>query len=81
MHCIQKANATADIKSIVIQCAGRTFVAGADIREFGKPPEAPHLPDVVAEIEICDKPVLAATPARGPFTDRSGGRRSLAGPV
>ena len=39
MYCIQEANSTADTKSIVIQCAGRTFVAGADIREFGTPPD------------------------------------------
>jgi 3-hydroxyacyl-CoA dehydrogenase len=57
---VEDANSDADTKSIVIHCAGRTFIAGADIREFGKPPEAPHLPDVVAAIEACDKPVLAA---------------------
>lgn len=50
----------ADIEAIVIICAGRTFIAGADIKEFGKPPEAPHLPDVVNRIEACNKPVIAA---------------------
>lgn len=48
------------IRAIIILCAGRTFIAGADIREFGKPPQAPHLPDVVNRIEACTKPVIAA---------------------
>ncbi len=60
MRCIDEANSDSDTKSMVIHCAGRTFIAGADIREFGKPPEAPHLPDVVSAIEASDKPVLAA---------------------
>ena len=49
-----------DVKAIVIFCIGRTFIAGADIREFGRPPEPPYLPDVVALIEASDKPVVAA---------------------
>ncbi len=60
MACVDEANSDSKTKSIVIICAGRTFIAGADIREFGKPPEAPHLRDVVAAIEASDKPVLAA---------------------
>ncbi len=44
----------------VILCAGRTWVAGADISEFGKPSQAPILPDVIAAIESLDKPVVAA---------------------
>ena len=47
-------------EAIVIACAGRTFIAGADIREFGKPPLEPYLPDVVARIDACEKPVVAA---------------------
>jgi len=34
------------VDAMVIICEGRTFIAGADIREFGKPPMEPHLPDV-----------------------------------
>ena len=49
-----------DCKVIVIRCDGRTFIAGADIKEFGKPPQEPFLPDVVARIEKCRKPVVAA---------------------
>ncbi len=48
------------IEAAVIACAGRTFVAGADIREFGQPPREPHLPDVINAIESCSKPVVAA---------------------
>ncbi|MFB2595594.1 FAD-dependent oxidoreductase [Paracoccus sp. p4-l81] len=44
----------------VLICAGRSFVAGADISEFGKPPQAPFLPDVINAIEALDKPVVAA---------------------
>lgn len=43
----------------VLYCAGRSFVAGADIREFGKPLRAPFLPDVIAMLEAQEKPVLA----------------------
>ena len=60
MACLQEAGSDPDTKSIVINCAGRTFIAGADIREFDKPPEPPHLPEVVSAIEASDKPVLAA---------------------
>ena len=47
-------------KAIVIVCAGRTFVAGADIKEFGKPPQDPYLPDLLNELEASNKPVVAA---------------------
>ena len=57
---IAKANADANIKAIIIHCEGRTFMAGADIKEFGKPPVEPHLPDVVAAVEKSGKPVIAA---------------------
>ena len=60
MTCLEQATSDPETRSIVIHCAGRTFIAGADIREFDRPPEAPHLLDVVATIEACDKPVLAA---------------------
>jgi len=48
------------VKSIVLICEGRTFIAGADIREFGSPPKAPHLGEVVDQIEAMEKPVVAA---------------------
>jgi 3-hydroxyacyl-CoA dehydrogenase len=48
------------VSAVVIACAGRTFFAGADITEFGKPPQAPSLHDVIAAIEAMPKPVVAA---------------------
>src|SRR5262249_11089122 len=39
------------VKAVVVVCAGRTFFAGADITEFGKPPQAPSLHEVIAAIE------------------------------
>ena len=57
---IESAEADAKCTSVVIICAGRTFIAGADIREFGKPPLGPYLPDVINRIEACEKPVVAA---------------------
>lgn len=44
---------------VVLLCSGRTFIAGADIREFGKPPQAPSLPDVVNAFEQSLKPIVA----------------------
>jgi 3-hydroxyacyl-CoA dehydrogenase len=48
------------VQAVVILCAGRTFIAGADITEFGKPPQAPSLAEVQAAIEAMDVPVIAA---------------------
>jgi 3-hydroxyacyl-CoA dehydrogenase len=48
------------IKSIVLACKGRTFVAGADITEFGKPPQSPNLRENIELIENLQKPVVAA---------------------
>src|SRR5437762_2768600 len=48
------------VRAIVIVCAGRTFFAGADISEFGKPRKEPFLVDVVGHIEASPKPVIAA---------------------
>ena len=48
------------VRAIVIACAGRTFIAGADITEFGKPPKEPGLHEVLDAIEASPKPVAAA---------------------
>lgn len=48
------------VEAMVIACAGKTFVAGADITEFGKPLMEPTLPQVWAVIEASPKPVVAA---------------------
>ncbi|WP_430512771.1 3-hydroxyacyl-CoA dehydrogenase NAD-binding domain-containing protein [Pannonibacter phragmitetus] len=51
------ADASAEVA--VLYCKGRTFIAGADISEFGKPMVEPYLPDVISRIESCAKPVIA----------------------
>ena len=48
------------IRAMVIRCDGRTFFAGADITEFGKPMQEPALPVLVDMIEAADKPIVAA---------------------
>ncbi|MCI0516766.1 MAG: 3-hydroxyacyl-CoA dehydrogenase NAD-binding domain-containing protein [Woeseiaceae bacterium] len=60
VRCIADAEQDGQVRSIVLMCAGRTFIAGADIREFDRPPMEPHLPDIVSRIEACMKPVVAA---------------------
>ena len=57
---LAEARADAGIAAVVLACAGRTFMAGADISEFGKPPQSPITSDVVAAIEQVGKPVVAA---------------------
>ena len=57
---IAEAEADDAINAVVIACEGQTFFAGADITEFGKPPQMPWLPEVVDTIENCSKPVVAA---------------------
>ena len=57
---LQRAHADDGVKAVVIVCAGRTFFAGADITEFGKPPQPPSLHEIIAAIEAMQKPVVAA---------------------
>ena len=57
---VKEAVADASITAAVIRCDGRTFFAGADITEFGKPPVEPMLPTVIDMIEASNKPVVAA---------------------
>ncbi|MEA3057630.1 MAG: 3-hydroxyacyl-CoA dehydrogenase, partial [Sphingomonadales bacterium] len=57
---IAEAEADDSVNAVVIACEGQTFFAGADITEFGKPPQQPWLPAVVDTIENCSKPVVAA---------------------
>ncbi|MDO8718500.1 MAG: 3-hydroxyacyl-CoA dehydrogenase NAD-binding domain-containing protein [Polaromonas sp.] len=56
----QAADADASVAAVLIVGAGRAFIAGADIREFGKPPMAPSLPEVCNRLEACSKPVVVA---------------------
>lgn len=57
---IRAAEADDGMIATVIACAGRTFVAGADVREFGLPPIDPVLAVVLEAIESAAKPVVAA---------------------
>ncbi|HEX8446060.1 MAG TPA: 3-hydroxyacyl-CoA dehydrogenase NAD-binding domain-containing protein [Sphingomonas sp.] len=57
---IGHAAADPAVTAVVIRCDGRTFFAGADITEFGKPPQGLLLPELVDAIEACPKPVVAA---------------------
>ncbi len=47
-------------EAIVVICDGRTFIAGADITEFGGPPKGPDLHAVQAAMEDAPVPVIAA---------------------
>ncbi|OYV39532.1 MAG: 3-hydroxyacyl-CoA dehydrogenase [Rhodospirillales bacterium 20-64-7] len=49
----------ASVQAIVLSCTGRTFYAGADITEFGKPPQRPDLGEVIAALDAATKPVVA----------------------
>ncbi|OGT78610.1 MAG: 3-hydroxyacyl-CoA dehydrogenase [Gammaproteobacteria bacterium RIFCSPLOWO2_02_FULL_56_15] len=44
----------------VLICTGRTFIAGADITEFDRPPEDPWLPKLLNKLEASPKPMVAA---------------------
>ena len=57
---IKKAIENNDVQAIVIICEGRTFIAGADISEFGKEPKGPSLFEVQDIIENSSKPIIAA---------------------
>ena len=57
---IEAAEADGNAAAVLIVGAGRNFIAGADIREFGQTPQPPSLPDVCLRIENCSKPVIAA---------------------
>lgn len=55
-------NAAADpqVSAMVITSSGKTFIAGADISELGKPPQSPTFPELIQALEECQKPVVAA---------------------
>ena len=60
VNAIERLEVDRSVKAIIIRCEGKTFIAGADIKEFGQPPTQPYLPDVVNRIEACNKPVIAS---------------------
>jgi 3-hydroxyacyl-CoA dehydrogenase len=57
---IQEALDNPSIKAVVLRCDGSTFIAGADITEFGKPSQGPNFLAVLNTFERAAKPVIAA---------------------
>ncbi len=57
---LKSAEEDAGVKAVVLVGNGRCFSAGADITEFGKPPQSPSLADLITAIEASPKPVVAA---------------------
>jgi 3-hydroxyacyl-CoA dehydrogenase len=57
---IDAAEANPLVAAVLLAGAGRNFIGGADIREFGQTPRPPSLPEVCNRIEACRKPVIAA---------------------
>ncbi len=57
---VARGAADGDVAALVLWCEGRTFIAGADIREFGQPIEPPDLPTVTQALEDSPKPIVAA---------------------
>ena len=57
---IKKANEDDSVQGIILTGAGRSFIAGADISEFGQKPDGPDLHTTLRDIEFSTKPVVAA---------------------
>ena len=57
---LAEAFADPSVRAVVLAAEGKLFVGGADITEFGKPPQPPILPDILARLDAAPKPVVAA---------------------
>ncbi|KEP69970.1 3-hydroxyacyl-CoA dehydrogenase [Thioclava dalianensis] len=57
---VEEIDADPNLRAAILICQGRTFIAGADVREFGQTPEPPHLPDLVDHLEAARVPWIAA---------------------
>src|ERR1700730_12141905 len=57
---VEAFGADANAHCASLNDGGRTLIAGADIREFGRPPSGPNLNDVIAGMENCPKIIVAA---------------------
>ena len=60
VEALEKIGGDPEVAAAVLIGAGTTFIAGSDIKEFGKPLRDPQMPAVVAALEACPKPVVAA---------------------
>ncbi len=57
---IDAALADESVKAVVLICDGQTFIAGADITEFNKPPQGRNFLEVLDAFEKASKPIVAA---------------------
>jgi 3-hydroxyacyl-CoA dehydrogenase len=64
LEAMTQTEVDASVRAVVLICAGRTFFAGADVHEFGQPPAAPSLSEVLRQIERTTKPWVAAIHGR-----------------
>jgi 3-hydroxyacyl-CoA dehydrogenase len=60
LDALAQADRDPEVKAVVLACRGRTFIAGADITEFGEGPKEPELGAVIAAYEASAKPIVAA---------------------
>jgi 3-hydroxyacyl-CoA dehydrogenase len=60
MEALERTAADPELYALVIRGGGNNFSAGADVREFGRPFEPPHLGEVIARAEGSTKAVIAA---------------------
>jgi 3-hydroxyacyl-CoA dehydrogenase len=56
----KRAQADAAAKAVLVACAGRTFISGADISEFGAPIQKPLFNEALEPLELCTKPVVCS---------------------
>ena len=60
VEALNAAENNVNVRAIILIGEGSTFPAGADIKEFGHPPQEPHLPAICDKIEKTKKPVISA---------------------
>ncbi len=58
-HQLKQIEEATEIKAVILRANGRTFPAGADVREFGKPRTPPILSQICDRIEALPIPVIA----------------------
>ena len=71
---VREAAADPAVRALVIAAEGRTWIAGADISEFGKPPASPTLAELIALIDSSPKPVV-----RWSFASTAGAKDQVVG--